>query len=151
MTSFLVCVQSGSGSGRDGKFGFAHTPEGHVVCVGGWGCVCRREGNGKRRGSLSLGDSEKLEVQVLGEWWPDSIAHLWFCVLNIYIPHTLYAQVCFYWLVQAPQPPCDSSRQVCGWEDVIWKVCFQQEHAYCMYLLKFIFYRSSVIYFNYSR
>lgn len=61
MALILTCLESRSSSRRDGKFGFAFTSNGHMLCVHEW----RREGGeGKvskeRRGNLCVGIFSEL-------------------------------------------------------------------------------------------
>lgn len=98
---------------------------------------------------------EVCRQRFLGDWWPDSISHL--LGLHTYIvPALPYLPPCsavflLAGLVSSVLSMITAGGYMVG-KDVIWKVCFQKEHAYCIFLLNFCFSRSNVTYFKqYSR
>lgn len=103
---FAVCLQSASGREGTGRWGL----------LAPWRGVCRvwevcAGGKGPRRGEaarlLAFLGSPRWGLEVNGGPTP---CPSWVLRASVRLPCTLRAQFCFFWLVQAPQPPCDSSR-----------------------------------------
>lgn len=135
VTPILIHLESRSSSGRDGEFGFAHTSNGHEAC--GRQGVWRRKGHWKEERELSpgyfLGRWERQIFRCMVAWLPFL---LFGKKIHFTCPYLLPGSVVF--LLAGPFPSFPSmvttGRYGVG-KEVIWKVCLQQEHAYCMFPL----------------
>jgi len=103
VTLILIHLENRSGSGRDGKF--AHTSNGHMVCVQGR-AIEKERVEKKTRGSLLLGISGKLGDRGFEMNGGLTIPHLLgFLTYILPLSSSFLAHMYFFWVSQCPQFP----------------------------------------------